>query len=51
MRICRINRGSLKVFLCRDMHDVIVNGKGQDQNIGLSAAKCFTASVTKTRYK
>ena len=20
MRICRINRGSLKVFLCRDMH-------------------------------
>jgi hypothetical protein len=32
MRICTINGGSLKVFLRRDMHDVISrNGEGQDQ--------------------
>jgi hypothetical protein len=26
MRICRINRGSLKDFLCRYMHDEIIQG-------------------------
>jgi hypothetical protein len=30
MRICRINRGSLKVFLCRGM-SLSCKGEGQDQ--------------------
>jgi hypothetical protein len=35
MGICRINRGSLKVFLWGDMHDVILLQKdeGQDQEL------------------
>jgi hypothetical protein len=38
MRICTINRGSLKVFLRRDMHDVIIPemGKAKVRSIGLS---------------
>src|SRR5436853_135209 len=53
MRICRINRGSLKVLLCRDMHDVIILQRRRPGSVALgsAAAKCFTASATETRYK
>jgi hypothetical protein len=37
MRICTINGGSLKVFLRRDMHDVIsAMGKARIRSVGLS---------------
>jgi hypothetical protein len=39
MRICRINRGSLKVFLCRDMHGAAVLpsvSSAIEKDIGLS---------------
>ena len=41
MRICRINRGSLKVLLCRDMHDVIIlqKAKARISSIGLSCGE------------
>ena len=53
MRICRINRGSLKVLLCRDMHDVIILQRRRPGSVALgsAAAKCFTASATETRYE
>ena len=43
MRICRINRGSLKVLLCRDMHDVIIlqKAKARISSIGLSRGEMF----------
>jgi hypothetical protein len=52
MRICTINGGSLKVFLRRDMHDVIIPqwGRPGSRASGSAAAKRFTASVTETGY-
>jgi hypothetical protein len=52
MRICTINGGSLKVFLRRDMHDVIIPQWGRPGSgaSASAAAKCFTASVTETGY-